>query len=56
MIRGEAGNDVIIGGAGKDTIQGDAGDDLIFGYRGADTSTEGAATTFFTGTTWATTA
>ena len=56
IIRGEAGNDVIIGGAGKDTIQGDAGDDLIFGYRGADTIDGGTATTFFTATTWVTTA
>lgn len=31
------GDDIVIGGAGKDTIDGDAGNDIIFGYRGSDT-------------------
>lgn len=36
------GDDIVIGGAGKDTIDGDAGNDLIFGYRGSDTIRGGA--------------
>jgi Ca2+-binding RTX toxin-like protein len=36
-INGDAGNDILIGGAGKDTIRGDSGNDLIFGWRGSDT-------------------
>ncbi|MEP7350093.1 MAG: cadherin domain-containing protein [Sphingorhabdus sp.] len=41
-IHGDAGNDIIIGGAGIDTLYGDEGNDLIFGYRGADTLYGGA--------------
>lgn len=37
IIRGDAGNDTIIGGAGMDTIYGDDGNDLLIGWRGADT-------------------
>lgn len=37
ILRGDSGNDTIIGGAGTDTIYGDNGDDLLFGWRGADT-------------------
>ena len=36
-IHGQGGNDIIIGGAGKDVLEGDAGNDIIFGWRGADT-------------------
>ncbi|VVS96417.1 Cadherin [Sphingomonas sp. EC-HK361] len=36
-IHGQGGNDIIIGGAGKDTLEGDAGNDIIFGWRGSDT-------------------
>lgn len=42
IIHGDAGNDIIIGGAGTDTLYGDDGNDLIFGYRGADTLYGGA--------------
>jgi Ca2+-binding RTX toxin-like protein len=42
IIHGDAGNDIIIGGAGIDTLYGDDGNDLIFGYRGADTLYGGA--------------
>ncbi|MEP7350921.1 MAG: cadherin domain-containing protein [Sphingorhabdus sp.] len=41
-IHGDAGNDIIIGGAGSDTLYGDDGNDLIFGYRGGDTIYGGA--------------
>ncbi len=36
-IHGQGGNDIIIGGSGKDVLEGDGGNDLIFGWRGADT-------------------
>lgn len=36
LVQGGAGNDIIVGGAGKDNLQGDAGDDIIFGWRGSD--------------------
>jgi Ca2+-binding RTX toxin-like protein len=36
-VHGQGGNDIIIGGAGKDTLDGDAGNDIIFGWRGSDT-------------------
>ncbi|MEW9856569.1 cadherin domain-containing protein [Novosphingobium sp. M1R2S20] len=42
LVQGGLGNDVIIGGAGKDNLQGDAGDDIIFGWRGSDTISGGA--------------
>lgn len=37
QIHGQGGNDIIIGGAGKDVLEGDGGNDVIFGWRGADT-------------------
>lgn len=42
IIRGDSGNDIIIGGAGMDTIYGDDGNDLLLGWRGADTLYGGA--------------
>ncbi|AEG49861.1 Cadherin [Sphingobium chlorophenolicum L-1] len=42
LVQAGLGNDVIIGGAGKDNLQGDAGDDIIFGWRGGDTISGGA--------------
>jgi Ca2+-binding RTX toxin-like protein len=36
LVQGQGGNDIIIGGAGKDNLQGDAGNDIIFGWRGTD--------------------
>jgi len=42
IIRGDSGNDTIIGGAGMDTIYGDDGNDLLLGWRGADTLYGGA--------------
>lgn len=41
LVQAGAGNDIIIGGAGKDNLQGDAGDDIIFGWRGSDTISGG---------------
>jgi Ca2+-binding RTX toxin-like protein len=40
-IHGQGGNDIIIGGAGKDILEGDAGNDIIFGWRGSDTISGG---------------
>jgi Cadherin domain./Hemolysin-type calcium-binding repeat (2 copies). len=37
LVQGGNGNDIIIGGAGKDNLQGDGGNDIIFGWRGSDT-------------------
>ncbi|WP_313807401.1 cadherin domain-containing protein [Sphingobium sp.] len=42
LIQGGEGNDIIIGGAGKDNLQGDGGNDIIFGWRGSDTISGGA--------------
>ncbi|WP_313802826.1 cadherin domain-containing protein [Sphingobium sp.] len=42
LVQGGAGNDIIIGGAGKDNLQGDDGNDIIFGWRGSDTISGGA--------------
>ena len=41
LVQAGQGNDVVIGGAGKDNLQGDAGDDIIFGWRGSDTISGG---------------
>ena len=41
LVQAGQGNDIIIGGAGKDNLQGDAGDDIIFGWRGSDTISGG---------------
>ncbi len=40
-IHGQGGDDIIIGGAGKDTLDGDAGNDIIIGWRGSDTISGG---------------
>nr|WP_087574113.1 cadherin domain-containing protein [Sphingomonas sp. CDS-1] len=42
LVQAGLGNDVIIGGAGKDNLQGDGGNDIIFGWRGSDTVSGGA--------------
>ncbi len=42
LVQAGLGNDVIIGGAGKDNLQGDGGNDIIFGWRGSDTISGGA--------------
>ncbi|WP_150292018.1 cadherin domain-containing protein [Sphingobium estronivorans] len=42
LVQGGEGNDIIIGGAGKDNLQGDGGNDIIFGWRGSDTISGGA--------------
>lgn len=42
LVQGGAGNDIIIGGAGKDNLQGDDGNDILFGWRGSDTVSGGA--------------
>lgn len=41
LVQGGEGNDIIIGGAGKDNLQGDGGNDIIFGWRGSDTISGG---------------
>jgi Ca2+-binding RTX toxin-like protein len=41
-IEADGGNDIVIGGAGKDTIDGGSGNDLLVGWRGADTITGGS--------------
>jgi Ca2+-binding RTX toxin-like protein len=48
-IYGQGGNDLIIGGAGKDTLEGDAGNDIIFGWRGSDTLFGGSGDDFLYG-------
>jgi len=42
LVQAGLGNDIIIGGAGKDNLQGDGGNDIIFGWRGSDTISGGA--------------
>lgn len=42
LVQGGLGDDIIIGGAGKDNLQGDGGNDIIFGWRGSDTISGGA--------------
>ena len=42
LVQAGLGNDIIIGGAGKDNLQGDGGNDVIFGWRGSDTISGGA--------------
>lgn len=42
LVQAGLGNDIVIGGAGKDNLQGDAGNDIIFGWRGSDTLSGGA--------------
>ena len=37
MLRGRAGDDILIGGAGNDTLDGGSGADVIDGGQGADT-------------------
>ncbi|KEY98517.1 hemolysin expression modulating protein, partial [Sphingomonas sp. BHC-A] len=37
LVQAGLGNDIVIGGAGKDNLQGDGGNDIIFGWRGSDT-------------------
>lgn len=41
-INAGVGDDIVVGGAGRDTINGDAGNDLLFGWRGADTINGGS--------------
>lgn len=42
LVQAGLGNDIVIGGAGKDNLQGDGGNDIIFGWRGSDTIAGGA--------------
>ncbi len=37
MIRGNNGNDCIVGGAGNDSLRGDQGTDVCIGGGGTDT-------------------